>query len=194
MQIKNRIAGSGTEAPADILANPFNFRGHPKAQRQALDGAMRELGWIQQVIINRSTGHLIDGHLRVELAMERDEKIVPVVYVELTEREEKIALASLDPIGAMAEQDQTMLDELIDDIGEVDNGDLQELLEFLHSDIADEEPEPDPQDDEVPELGIEHTSKPGDIWIMGAFWQCETCGQEYPYEEGKKIRECPCDL
>ncbi|QSX32477.1 hypothetical protein JYB87_11945 [Shewanella avicenniae] len=131
-QWENRIVGSGTEDPAQLLANPFNFRKHPKHQQDALNGVLSEIGWIQDVIVNQTTGHLIDGHLRVELAMKKGEQ-VPVKYVELSEREEKIALASIDPIGALADQDQALLDELLADIGEVDNEDLNDFLESLMS-------------------------------------------------------------
>jgi type V secretory pathway adhesin AidA len=33
---RNRIVGSGTEDPEKLLANPKNWRIHPKAQREAL--------------------------------------------------------------------------------------------------------------------------------------------------------------
>ena len=34
---RNRITGSGEEAPDQLLANPANWRLHPKAQQDALD-------------------------------------------------------------------------------------------------------------------------------------------------------------
>jgi hypothetical protein len=51
----------------------------PEKQQRALAGALSEVGWVQQVIVNQQTGHLIDGHLRVELARAANEP-VPVVY------------------------------------------------------------------------------------------------------------------
>jgi hypothetical protein len=33
---KNRIVGSGTADPEQLLANPFNYRRHPGMQREAL--------------------------------------------------------------------------------------------------------------------------------------------------------------
>ena len=46
---RNRITGSGQEAPDQLLANPANWRIHPKAQRDALAGALDQVGWVQQV-------------------------------------------------------------------------------------------------------------------------------------------------
>lgn len=86
---RNRIVGHGEEAPGQLLANPANWRLHPKEQQLALAGALSEVGWVAQVLVNRTTGHVVDGHLRVELAISRHEPSVPVVYVELSEDEER---------------------------------------------------------------------------------------------------------
>ena len=170
-QIKweNRIVSSGTEDPEQLLANPLNFRRHPAHQKKAMTGVLSEIGWIQDVIVNKVTGHIIDGHLRVELAMQRSEK-VPVKYVELSEHEEKIALASIDPIGALAEQDQAMLDDLIEDIGTVENDDLSAFLDSMLSDgpdLDEAEEEGLIDDDECPDAPTESVIKPGDVFILG---------------------------
>jgi len=47
---RNRIVGSGEEAPDQLLANPANWRIHPKAQQDALAGALDQVGWVQQVL------------------------------------------------------------------------------------------------------------------------------------------------
>ncbi len=64
---RNRIVGHGEEDADQLLANPANWRIHPRAQRDALAGVLSEVGWVQDVIINRRTGHVVDGHLRVSL-------------------------------------------------------------------------------------------------------------------------------
>jgi hypothetical protein len=46
---RNRITGSGQEAPDQLLANPANWRIHPKAQQDALAGVLDQGGWVQQV-------------------------------------------------------------------------------------------------------------------------------------------------
>lgn len=165
----NRIVKSEMADPEELLANPFNFRKHPKHQREALDGVLNEIGWIQDVIVNTTTGHLIDGHLRVELAMSKQEQ-VPVKYVELSEQEEKIALASVDPISALAEQDQLMLDELIEDIGTVSDDSLTAFLDSLLTDAPEiDEVESDglTDDDEAPDLQQESHINENDVWILG---------------------------
>lgn len=113
---KNRIVGSGEETPDQLLANPKNFRRHPKHQQDALRGVLNEVGWVQDVIVNRTTGHLVDGHLRVELALRDGAASVPVKYVELTEAEEALILATLDPISALAFSDRDTLESLLREV------------------------------------------------------------------------------
>ncbi len=165
---QDRIVGQGKENPEQLLANPQNWRIHPKSQQDALKGALDEIGWIQQVIVNQRTGHLVDGHLRVELSMREGETEVPVIYVDLSEAEEKLALATIDPLSAMAETDQSMLDSLLEGL-EVQSDDLNGLLESLASgELLDEAEDGLIDDDACPDPQEKTHSKQGDIWILGA--------------------------
>lgn len=137
-QYQNRITRHGTERADQLLANPWNWRIHTKHQRTVLDETLREVGWIQSVIVNETTGHIIDGHLRVSLALP-DNQEVPVVYVKLDEHEEKLALALTDSITALADTDNTLLDDLIAQTS-TDSESLQAFLDSLRSqDAKDEE-------------------------------------------------------
>lgn len=82
-----------------------NWRIHPKAQQEALAGALDSVGWVQQVLVNRRTSFVVDGHARVALSLSRGEPTVPVLYVDLEPAEAALVLATLDPIGAMAQAD-----------------------------------------------------------------------------------------
>lgn len=124
---RNRIVGQGDEAPDQLLANPSNWRVHPKAQREALAAVLDDVGWVQRVIVNRTTQHVVDGHLRVALALSRDEPTIPVNYVELDEREEALVLAALDPIAAMAATDKDKLRELLEQ-AQVTDDQLREAI------------------------------------------------------------------
>ena len=130
---KNRIIGSGEESLDNILFNPRNWRIHPLNQQDALKGVLEEVGWVQQVIINKRTGNLIDGHLRCQLAARDGNKTIPVLYVDIDEAEEELVLATLDPIAGMAATDKQKLDELFQDINS-DNENVQKLI----SEIATE--------------------------------------------------------
>jgi hypothetical protein len=121
--------------PAELMPNPLNPRRHPEAQRSSLRAALDELGWIAPVTVNTTTGNLVDGHARVEEALDAGAPAIPVIYVTLTEEQERLALATLDPIGALAFYDpgawaalsaELSLDGLADSLKTL-VGDLTEL-------------------------------------------------------------------
>lgn len=124
---RNRIVRTGQADPKELRANPKNWRTHPPEQRAALTRMLDDVGFVQQVVVNRTTGNLVDGHLRVELAVERGERRIPVVYVELTEAEEARVLAALDPLSAMAGVSSERLEALLQEIGIGDDA-LSRLL------------------------------------------------------------------
>ena len=124
---RNRITGGGQQAPQDLLANPQNWRIHSGDQQRALSAMLDEVGWVEDVVVNTTTGHILDGHLRVQLALRQEEPTVPVTYVELSEPEERLALATLDPTASFAEYDPGTLQDLLADI-QTGNAELQELF------------------------------------------------------------------
>jgi hypothetical protein len=160
---RNRIAGAGEEAPDQLLANPANWRIHPKAQQDALAGALDAVGWVQQVLVNRRTGFVVDGHARVALALSRGEPSVPVLYVDLEPDEEALVLATLDPLGAMAGRDDEKLRALLADVT-VDDAGLLALL----GELGGSEPKAGLTDpDEVPEPPEVPYVQAGDLYRLG---------------------------
>lgn len=113
---KNRIVGQGEEPPDQLLANPANWRIHPEAQQDELAKVLETVGWVQRVIVNRRSGHVVDGHLRVQLAMRRDEETVPVLYVDLSPAEERLVVATLDPLANLAGRDDEKLAALTKEV------------------------------------------------------------------------------
>lgn len=111
---RNRIVDRSEVAAGLLVVNPRNWRTHPMRQKKALRSIIDSVGWVQDVIVNKQTGNLVDGHARVELALERgSDELVPVVYIDVSEDEEKKILACLDPISAMAEYDVAKLSDLL---------------------------------------------------------------------------------
>lgn len=116
--------------PDQLLANPDNWRIHPREQQDAVEGLLSEVGWVDAIKVNVTTGHVLDGHLRETLALRRDQGKIPVLYVELSEDEEKLILASLDSSSKMAGTDRDKLDVLISEITTGDPG-VQAMLSEL---------------------------------------------------------------
>ncbi len=150
------------------MANPENWNFHPAAQRSALAGVLDRIGWIQNIVVNKTTGHVIDGHLRVDLAVQLGETRVPVVYVELTEDEEHLALAALDPIAGMAVPDSEKLAKLAQALDLTDNEDLALCLGNLTgmslAPPSDDGQAPEPQIDRAKELREQYGVERGQAW------------------------------
>lgn len=154
MSWRNRIVGYGEKPARDFLANPANWRIHPHTQEQALTGLLDDVGWVTGVVENITTGHLVDGHLRVLAALKAGEDtLVPYLQVELTEHEEAEILATLDPVAALAGTDAAKYADLLGNIGAV-NSAVSALLSSISQPSS---PEPEP------------ATEPA---------TCETCGQK----------------
>jgi DNA modification methylase len=147
--------------PRALTANPANFRRHPEGQRRALRASLEEHGAVAGPIWNRKTGHLIDGHARVELALEDGEDRILVNVVEMPLAQEKRLLRSFDQIGGMAEIDNEALDALI---AEIDDASLEQLLGEVADPVSGLLPEADP--DALPEV-VETRCQMGDLWRLG---------------------------
>lgn len=168
---RNRIVGYGEEAPDQLLANPKNWRIHSKTQQDALRGVLHEVGVVQDVLVNRTTGFVVDGHLRVALALSDGQPVIPVKYVELTEAEEALVLATFDPLAALAGADREQLDALLRDVS-TDEQALQALLAEVAqtAGIDYDAPPPDvafKEYDERAADGVEYLS-------------CPACGHRWP--------------
>jgi hypothetical protein len=146
-QWQSRIVGHGTEDPDQLLANPRNWRVHPKGQQTALATALSEVGWAAPVIVNQRTGHVVDGHLRIGLALSRGEPEVPVVYVDLSEAEEQVVLATLDPIAGMAITDVSAHAGLLADLEA--GGAFESLIAAVSGQMTSSAPDRLPSQDQI---------------------------------------------
>lgn len=132
---QNRIVGHNTVDPKTLTANDRNWRIHTPEQTRALAGAIGDIGFIRSVTVNKRTGRIIDGHLRVALALEQGQAGIPVEFVDLSDSEEAEALATLDPLAELAGIDIGKLEELT---GLFDSGSL-DLRHMLDQKLSGEE-------------------------------------------------------
>lgn len=135
MSLRNRIIGHAEVDPHELLANPRNFRLHPKSQQDALAGALEEVGWVRDILVNTRSGHVVDGHARVTIALRSGEPLVPVSYVDLSPKEEALILAALDHITGMAGVDNEQLDALLREVS-TGNAALQEMFSAMAQDAG----------------------------------------------------------
>jgi len=114
--------------PSSLDENPLNWRKHPQRQTDAIGASIKANGWADTLLFNENTQRLIDGHARKQVAIDEGIDSVPVLIGWWTEEQEKHLLATLDPLGAMAETDAEALISLTDMLKE-DQDSLKELEE-----------------------------------------------------------------
>ena len=116
-----RIVGHGFMDPEQAVAHPENWRIHPIEQHEAVEGSLDTFGWVQEALVNKNTGFVLDGHERFGRALYRQQNDtagrkypVPVCWVDLSEDEERGVMAVLDNITMMATPDRAKLTALLD--------------------------------------------------------------------------------
>lgn len=144
--IRNRIKRHVTMRAGDLAPNEHNFRTHPTEQRAALQGLYDEIGFARSLLAYEMPDgrlKLLDGHLRQEMAPDME---VTVEVLDLDDDEAKTLLAFLDPLAAMAEQDEAKLRALLEQI-DTESKALQAIidagLEEQETALADEVAEVD---------------------------------------------------
>jgi DNA modification methylase len=177
-KFKDKVIGMDRKPASWFQPNPLNFRRHPQNQREAVVGSILEIGFIDPVLVNKNTGKTIDGHLRVELALEESpDFMLPVIFLDLTQEEEDLAILTLDESSGLATTDREILEDLMMR-AEPENKDLLIFLDQIAKDHAIESWFQDPVDppeyednypdfDGADDLVIQWKVKTGQLWALG---------------------------
>lgn len=155
---RNRIKELRNVPARELLANPKNFRRHPKKQSDALRGILTDVGYAAAALAYETPAGLvlIDGHLRKDTD---PDGLIPTLITDLDEKEADKMLAVLDRLTGMADEDEAALAALLAGI-ESDDAAVSRLL----AEMAGEQPTPEDPPEEPTE---EPVTKLGDTWRLG---------------------------
>ncbi len=106
--IRNRIKAHRRIRAGDLVPHEFNFRSHPDSQRAALEALYREVGFARSLLAYELPDgrlKLIDGHLRRDIDPDME---VEVEILDVTEDEARTLLLSIDPLAALAEEQEQL--------------------------------------------------------------------------------------
>jgi DNA modification methylase len=131
-------------------------------------------------VVAKSTGELVDGHLRLKAARKLGLKTVPVVLAdELSDAQIKAFRLLANRSASWAQWDDALLALELEDLRLADfdlsltgfeEGEITRLLaDELDSDDADQEPDATKSDaaDDVPDAPVVPVSRSGDVWAIG---------------------------
>lgn len=127
---KNRIVGHGEENPKNLIPNPKNIKDHDVYQRKVINGILSQVGVVQSIIVNKTTGNIVDGHMRVEEAIKNGEQLIPVTYIEISPEDEDALLLLFDPVGSLAKQKSEKVKELIATV-EIANASARDFVKSI---------------------------------------------------------------
>jgi hypothetical protein len=132
-KVRSRIVEYKTIKASEIEDNGKNWRVHPDIQKQAMSAIFEDVGNIDVLKVIERDGkyRLIDGHLRKSIIGEGD---VQVAVLDLSDEEADKALLSFDPVSAMAERDDKLLADLVEEVSGVDD-----IIEFLIGGDSDDD-------------------------------------------------------
>lgn len=138
---------------------------------EQMAGAIQEFGF-RIPIIAKSTGEVVDGHLRLKAALHLGLETVPVVLADdLTPMQIKAFRILANRSATWAEWDEDLLRLELEEL-QLDDFDLaltgfddDEIAELLAGEETTTEGNTD--EDAAPEVPVAPVSKPGDVWIMG---------------------------
>ena len=174
---------------ADLSADPANARTHDERNLKSIAESLRAFGQQKPIVVDKR-GIVVAGNGTLQAAQGIGWTEIDIVRTDL-EGSEATAFGIADNrTGELAEWDGDTLRSLLDSLDE----DLRNVLEFADSEIEAMAPSLsiDTEEDEVPEPPTEPITKPGDLWLLGAYFECEDCGKKYEYKQGKEMSACPC--
>ena len=175
-----------------LLNDPANVRKHDQRNIDAIKASLQKFGQQKPIVVDKK-GIVVAGNGTLAAAKDLGWNEIAVVETEL-EGADATAFAIADNRTAelAAWDDEALaktmaslqndfdIDETLTGFSDVE---IDELIGKTGDDI---------EEDEVPELPEEAITQVGDLWLLGAYYECDDCGKKYDYDEGKKMKDCPC--
>ena len=139
------------------------------AEYEKLKKSIETFGYVEPVIWNKRTGHIVGGHQRLKILIEQGAKEVDAVVVDMDEDEEKALNVALNKVSG--DWDLPKLADLIKDLDDgifdisltgFEAAEIEDLFNQLHDKDVEE-------DDFDVDAALEEPtiSKPGDLWLLG---------------------------
>ena len=184
-----------TASVASLIPYARNSRTHSDAQVGKIAASIREFGFLNPIIVDGANG-IIAGHGRVMAAQKLGLDTLPVIEAaHLTEAQKRAYIIADNRLALDAGWDNDLLKIELQDL-QADGFDLA-LTGFEIGEIAgflEEATEGLTDPDAVPDAPEVPVTVEGDVWLLGAHFECSECKKQFSYAEGLPFAEdgCPC--
>lgn len=127
--LKKLQKGDRVMFPVDKLIHPdYNPRKISPDAMEGLKSSIERFGIVQEIVVNKRNGHIIGGNQRVDAAIAKGIKEVPIYVEDIPESEEKVLNVTLNNLHIQGKFDnellEPLLEEIQEDIGEEDYNSL----------------------------------------------------------------------
>lgn len=184
-----------TVSVASLIPYARNSRTHSDAQVAKIAASIREFGFLNPIIVDGANG-IIAGHGRVMAAQKLGLATLPVIEAShLTEAQKRAYIIADNRLALDAGWDNDLLKIELQDL-QADGFDLA-LTGFEIGEISgllEEATEGLTDPDDVPEAPAKPVTVEGDVWLLGAYFECAECRKHFSYAEGMPFKDegCPC--
>jgi hypothetical protein len=182
------------EIPLEELAlDPNNVRLHDDKNLEAIKGSLKKFGQQKNIVVDKD-GIIIAGNGTYTAAKALGWKSL-VCNVTTLEAFEKMAFALAD--NRTAELATWDMPKLQEQVALIDDPDLigfdEDFVKF--DDDPTSTAEQDEKEDDVPDVDDNpYGVKRGDIWLLGAYLECDKCGVKVDYEKSRIDTPCDCEV
>ena len=154
-------------AVGDLVPDPRNARTHPKRQIDQLIASIKAFGFTNPILADPE-GHIIAGHGRLHAARAMGLAEVPTIILSGLSEVEKRALRIADnKIALNAGWDLEILQLELHELASIDVDIDLTLTGFSTGEIDVILSSSDADDEVIPAVPANPTTRPGDIWILG---------------------------
>lgn len=116
-----------------VTFHPLNPSIHTEFLQGLVKGSLDAHGWVRRPIYNERTGHVIDGHARLKVAMREGVTSLLFDVVDKSEDDENALLGVLDEMVKLKGHDPTTRAKLLDGLQERHSGAMASFLGQLKS-------------------------------------------------------------
>ena len=183
---------------AKLVPYARNSRTHSDAQVAQIAASIAEFGFTNPILAG-SDGVIVAGHGRLAAAQKLGLAMVPVVVLDhLTPNQRRALVIADNRIAENAGWDEAMLQVELAALQD-ENFDLaltgfdaDALADLLAGEETTTEGETD--EDAVPDAPEVPVTVEGDVWLLGAEFECTECKKTFSYAEGLPFKDdgCPC--
>lgn len=178
-----------TVAVSELKAFEKNPRKITPREMESLKRSIAEDGYHQRILCTKDL-RIIGGHQRIRAMLDLGYKEIEILTADRDISDDQFSRILVRDNMEYGTWDIDGLGELMPPGELLEIGIGENIVNKITHAVVEGKTDPD----EVPEPPKEPRSAYGDVFLLGAYFECESCKKVYDYAIGKSMEDCHCDL